>query len=236
MIQCKNLALTVGQSTASIKIINEKFDHILFSLTQSSTTNKLLIANLDKLWVKLTAKLPSGSEKIIDAKFIDLMSKLNYDKGYPGSDTEFQYQAKLFLGTVYGYEECTLQFSLDSGITVDSSPAITCETQLVDDRNDYPVNCFESITLPVGTSPLTGVVNLYQTSAGSDRSITINDPHEGKVVVNDSLRIVDAKCSGQYEVNQTTPFALIWWDKYKVGQNISIQLPASLNFLQVSRL
>lgn len=233
------LAIVNGGKSAPIKISGESFDQIFFRLSQGNTTNKLLIANLDKLKINMQIKLADRSIISIDCRFIDLMQFSNFRAGYAGSDTEYEYQAildKYVTGTIIKdeYIEIIIQVYMTSALgALDSSPVIDIEVDRTDKTGDYPCHKIESINFTGElTFPLTTA--LFQCDAGANRTIKLRGLPEGDVDVIDSIQISKSKLLANFEAN--TSFGLIWSDNIGVGQDQKVILPTALNYLIISRI
>lgn len=234
-VVCYELPLVNGGSTQPIKIVGEKFDRISFYIQQNNTTNKLLLANLGKLWVKMSCKVGSQTVVTKDVKFTHLMNHNNYRAGYVGSDTEYEYQCIIASGTYDGYDEISLSFYLETVATLDSAPSISCEIMLVNKYADDPVLRIESKSYS-GNNALPGIVELYYCETPTGLQLSVKSPDEGDIKTYDKLVVRQSKCVGEFEVNQTTPFGLFYMDNMGVGKDITLEAPTTAKeFLVITR-
>lgn len=234
-VVCYELPLVNGGSTQPIKIIGEKFDRIFFHITQGNNTNKLLLANLGKLWVKMSCKVGGQTIMTKDVKFTHLMNHNNYRAGYVGSDTEYEYQCIIASGTYDGYDEISLSFYLETVTTLDSSPKISVEIMHVNKYADDPVLKIESKSY-AGNNFLPGIIELYYCESATGLQLSIKSPDEGDIKTYDKLVIAQSKCIGEYEVNQTIPFGLLYMDNMGIGKNITLEAPTTAKeFLVITR-
>lgn len=230
----KGVALVNNGSTAAVKIPPVDFDKVLIRLSQNNTANKLLVANHDKLTVLLSLITGEITTPILKNRFLDLCNESNLKLGYVGSDTEYEYQCLMDVGTINksDFTDGSIIFSLANIASLDSAPKVDVELILSDAAVDKPVIGRESISIN-GQYQFSSCLELIQMDAPSDRTIVITDPDTGDEYINDTIALAESKLLGNYEANAAVPF--IWGDNSGHGKEITVLTPTALNYLVLTR-